>query len=148
MTAITCHDILKQKEVIITETVNKRWRAAREELKLKQSDIAEKLGISQASASLYEKNGTIPLSSIKSFSSICGVRESYLLNGDLPILEPQKEQTPVEQIVERLGLPPIFATAMEEWLLLPEDQQQAIVELSERIAARNAAQHPPDEPSK
>ena len=69
-----------------------------------------------------------------------------MLNGDLPILEPQKEQTPVEKIVEQLGLPPIFATAMEEWLLLPEDQQQHFVELSERIVARHVAKHPPDEP--
>lgn len=68
-----------------------------------------------------------------------------MLNGVLPILEPPKEQTPVEQIVERLGLPPIFATAMEEWLRLPEDQQQAIAELSERIVARHAAKHPPDD---
>lgn len=144
MTAITCHDILKQKEVIITETVNKRWRAAREELKLKQSDVAEKLGISQASASLYEKNGTIPLSSIKSFSSICGVRESYLLNGDLPILEPQKEQTPVQQIVEKLNLPEICAAALEVWGRIPEDEQEAIKRLVQDTIDRYNAQHPPD----
>ena len=106
------------------------------------------MGISRPTISIYEKDATIPLSSIKAIASICHVRESYLLNGDLPILEPPKEQTPVEQIVEQLGLPPIFATAMEEWLLLPEDQQQAIVKLSERIVARHAAKHPPDEPSK
>lgn len=148
MTAITCHDILKQKEVIITETVNKRWRAAREELKLKQSDIAEKLGISQASASLYEKNGTIPLSSIKSFSSICGVRESYLLNGDLPILEPPKEQTPVQQIVEKLNLPEICAAALEVWGRIPEDEQETIKRAIQETIDRRAAQHTPDEPSK
>ena len=103
------------------------------------------MGISRPTISIYEKDATIPLSSIKAIASICHVRESYLLNGDLPILEPPKEQTPVEQIVEQLGLPPIFATAMEEWLLLPEDQQRAIAELSERIVARHAAKHPPDE---
>lgn len=125
--------------------LNERWKAARLALGYKQSELADELGISRPTISIYEKDATIPLSSIKAIASICHVRESYLLNGDLPILEPQKEQTPVEQIVERLGLPPIFATAMEEWLLLPEDQQQAIVELSERIAARNAAKHPPDD---
>ena len=109
-------------------------------------DLADALGMSQSQMSIYEKNGTIPISAVKSFAAICGVRESYLLNGDLPILEPPKEQTPVEKIVEQLGLPPICATAMEEWLLLPEDQQQAIVELSERIVARHAAKHPPDDP--
>ena len=126
--------------------LNERWKAARLELGYKQSELADELGISRPTISIYEKDATIPLSSIKAIASICHVRESYLLNGDLPILEPQKEQTPVERIVEQLGLPPICATAMEEWLLLPEDQQQAIVELSERIAARHAAKHPPDEP--
>lgn len=126
--------------------LNERWKAARLELGYKQSELADELGISRPTISIYEKDATIPLSSIKAIASICGVREDYLLNGDLPILEPQKEQTPVEQIVERLGLPPIFATAMEEWLLLPEDQQQAIVELSERIVARHVAKHPPDDP--
>ncbi len=125
--------------------LNERWKAARLELGYKQSELADELGISRPTISIYEKDATIPLSSIKAIASICHVRESYLLNGDLPILEPQKEQTPVEQIVERLGLPPIFATAMEEWLLLPEDQQRAIAELSERIVARHAAKHPPDE---
>ena len=126
--------------------LNERWKAARLELGYKQSELADELGISRPTISIYEKDATIPLSSIKAIASICGVRESYLLNGDLPILEPPKEQTPVEKIVEQLGLPPICATAMEEWLLLPEDQQQAIVELSERIVARHAAKHPPDDP--
>ncbi len=128
--------------------LNERWKAARLELGYKQSELADELGISRPTISIYEKDATIPLSSIKAIASICHVRESYLLNGDLPILEPPKEQTPVEKIVEQLGLPPICATAMEEWLLLPEDQQQAIVKLSERIAARHEAKHPPDEPSK
>lgn len=134
--------------MIKTSNLNERWKAARLELGYKQSELADELGISRPTISIYEKDATIPLSSIKAIASICHVRESYLLNGDLPILEPPKEQTPVEQIVEQLGLPPIFATAMEEWLLLPEDQQQAIVKLSERIVARHAAKHPPDEPSK
>ena len=125
--------------------LNERWKAARLELGYKQSELADELGISRPTISIYEKDATIPLSSIKAIASICHVRESYLLNGDLPILEPPKEQTPVEKIVEQLGLPPICATAMEEWLLLPEDQQQAIVELSERIVARHAAKHPPDD---
>lgn len=131
--------------MIITSEINERWKKARLELGYKQGQLSEILSMPQSTLSGYEKSVNIPNSSVRAFSSICGVRESYLLNGDLPILEPQKEQTPVEQIVERLGLPPIFATAMEEWLLLPEDQQQAIVELSERIAARNAAKHPPDD---
>lgn len=126
--------------------LNERWKAARLELGYKQSELADELGISRPTISIYEKDATIPLSSIKAIASICHVRESYLLNGDLPILEPPKEQTPVEKIVEQLGLPPICATAMEEWLLLPEDQQREIVELSERIVARHAAKHPPDEP--
>lgn len=131
--------------MIKTSDLNERWKAARLELGYKQSELADELGISRPTISIYEKDATIPLSSIKAIASICHVRESYLLNGDLPILEPPKEQTPVEQIVEQLGLPPIFATAMEEWLLLPEDQQRAIAELSERIVARHAAKHPPDE---
>lgn len=134
--------------MIKTSDLNERWKAARLELGYKQSELADELGISRPTISIYEKDATIPLSSIKAIASICGVRESYLLNGDLPILEPPKEQTPVERIVEQLGLPPIFATAMEEWLLLPEDQQQAIVELSERIVARHVAKHPPDESTK
>ena len=127
------------------ENVNSRWRSAREALKLRQNDIAEKLGISQGSASLYEKNGTIPLSSIKSFAAICGVRESYLLNGDLPILEPPREQTPVQRIVEELNLPPICAAALEEWLLLPEDVQESIKRSIQATIDRHNAQHPPDD---
>lgn len=134
--------------MITIETVNERWKKARQELGYSQGKLATILNVTQPTISGYEKGLSIPPSAIRAFSGICHVRESYLLNGDLPILEPPKEQTPVEKIVEQLGLPPIFATAMEEWLLLPEDQQKAIVKLSERIAARNAAKHPPDEPSK
>lgn len=128
--------------------VNSRWRSAREALNLRQNDIAEKLGISQGSASLYEKNGTIPLSSIKSFSAICGVRESYLLNGDLPILEPPREQTPVQRIVEELNLPPICAAALEEWILMPESEQEIIKRRIQATIDRHNAQHPPDDAEK
>ena len=135
-----------RQEVIITSEINERWKNARLELGYKQGQLSEILSMPQSTLSGYEKSVNIPSSSVRAFASICGVRESYLLNGDLPILEPPKEQTPVEKIVEQLNLPPIFATAMEEWLLLPEDQQRAIVELSERIVARHAAKHPPDDP--
>lgn len=129
--------------MIRIETVNERWKAAREALKLKQSDIAEALGISQGSASLYEKNGTVPLSSIKAFAAICGVRESYLLNGDFPITEPQG-RTPVERICTELGLPAICEVALNEWALLPDAQRQAVIAYGERVLERYLSQRADD----
>lgn len=109
------------------ETVNERWKKARQAIPLKQGELAEKLCLSQGSISLYEKSGTIPLSAIRSFSAICKVRESYLLNGDLPILEPEEEKTPIQVIMEMYNLPPICKSALEEWVLLPEADQQTII---------------------
>ena len=109
-------------------------------------ELAEALKMSQAQMSMYEKSAVIPPSSIRAFSAICGVRESYLLNGDLPILEPPKAQTAVERIVQELNLPDICAAAMEEWLLLSEDEQAVIKRAIQATIDRHAAQHPPDEP--
>ena len=124
--------------------LNERWKAARLELGYKQSELADELGISRPTISIYEKDATIPLSSIKAIASICHVRESYLLNGDLPILEPPKEQTPVQQIVERLNLPEFCAAALESWGRIPEDEQEAIKRLVQDTIDRYNAQHPPD----
>lgn len=109
------------------ETVNERWKTARKELKMNQVSLADALGMSQTQMSSYEKGSVIPLSSIRSFSAICKVRESYLLNGDLPILEPEEEKTPIQVIMEMYNLPPICKSALEEWVLLPEADQQTIM---------------------
>lgn len=134
--------------MIKTSDLNERWKAARLELGYKQSELADELGISRPTISIYEKDAKIPLSSIKAIASICHVRESYLLNGDLPILEPPKEQTPVQQIVEKLNLPEICAAALEVWGRIPEDEQETIKRAIQETIDRRAAQHPPDEPSK
>lgn len=109
------------------ESVNERWKRARKELKMNQTAVAEALGVSQSTISAWEKGDTIPLSAIRSFSAICKVRESYLLNGDLPILEPEEEKTPIQVIMEMYNLPPICKSALEEWVLLPEADQQTIM---------------------
>lgn len=125
---------------------NVRWKSARNALGLKQAELADKLGISRPTVSLYENDAAIPLGSIRAFSAICGVRESYLLNGDLPILEPPSAQTAVQRIVQELNLPDICAAAMEEWLLLSEDEQAVIKRAIQATIDRHAAQHPPDDP--
>ena len=94
---------------------------------------------------MYEKKGTIPLSAVKSFSAICGVREAYLLNDDLPILEPPSAQTAVQRIIKELNLPDICAAAMEEWLSMSEEEQAVIKHAIQATIDRHAAQHPPDE---
>lgn len=109
------------------ETVNERWKMARQELGYKQNQLSEILSIPQSTLSGYEKSINIPSSSIRSFSAICKVRESYLLNGDLPILEPEEEKTPIQVIMEMYNLPPICKSALEEWVLLPEADQQTIM---------------------
>lgn len=127
---------------------NERWKSARKALGIKQAELADRLGISRPSVSLYENDATIPLGSIRAFSAICGVRESYLLNGDLPILEPPREQTPVQRIVEELNLPPICAAALEEWILMPESEQEIIKRRIQATIDRHNAQHPPDDTEK
>lgn len=128
--------------------INERWKNARLELGYKQGQLSAMLSMPQSTLSGYEKSVNIPSSSVRAFASICGVRESYLLNGDLPILEPPKEQTPVQQIVERFNLPEFCAAALESWGSIPEDEQEAIKRLVQDTIDRYNAQHPPDEPSK
>lgn len=132
--------------MIKISTINERWRDARLAIGQKQSDIAELLGIARSTLSGYEKGATIPMSSIKAFAAICGVRESYLLNGDLPITEP-KERTPVERICTELGLPQICAVAMHEWAVLPDAQRQAVIEYGERVLERYLSKQA-DDPTK
>lgn len=127
---------------------NERWAAARHELGLKQTDLADLLQTPRSTLAGYERNANIPASAIRAFSEICHIRESYLLNGDPPILEPQKEQTPVQQIVEKINLPEICAAALEVWGRIPEDEQEVIKRAIQETIDRRAAQHPPDEPSK
>lgn len=134
--------------MITIETVNERWKKARQELGYSQGKLATILNVTQPTISGYEKGLSIPPSAIRAFSGICHVRESYLLNGDLPILEPQKEQTPVQQIVEKFNLPEICAAALEVWGRIPEDEQEVIKRAIQATIDRHAAQHPPDEPPK
>ena len=134
--------------MITIETANERWKKARQELGYSQGKLATILNVTQPTISGYEKGLSIPPSAIRAFSGICHVRESYLLNGDLPILEPPKEQTPAEQIMEKLNLPEICAAALEVWGLLPESEQETIKRAIQDTIDRYNAQHPPDEPSK
>lgn len=130
------------------DTISARWRNARKATGKNQTDLASALGMSQTQMSSYENGTEPPLSSIRAFSAICGVRESYLLNGDLPILEPPREQTPVQRIVEELNLPPICAAALEEWILMPESEQEIIKRRIQATIDRHNAQHPPDDTEK
>lgn len=130
------------------DTVNERWREARQALGYNQGELANALSVTQPTISGYEKGLRIPSSAIRAFSAICGVRESYLLNGDLPILEPPSTQTAVQRIVQELNLPDICAAAMEEWLSMSEEEQAVIKRAIQATIDRHAAQHPPDEPPK
>lgn len=126
---------------------NERWAAARHELGLKQTDLADLLQTPRSTLAGYERNANIPASAIRAFSEICHIRESYLLNGDFPILEPPEAPTPVQQVVEKYNLPEICAAAMEVWARIPFDEQERIKQdIRDTIRIYNA-QHPPDEPS-
>ena len=133
--------------MITIETVSERWKKARQELGYSQGKLAAILNVTQPTISGYEKGLSIPPSAVRAFSGICHVRESYLLNGDLPILEPPEAPTPVQQVVKKYNLPEICAAAMEFWGRLPFDEQEKIKQdIRDTIRIYNA-QHPPDEPS-
>ena len=131
---------------------NERWAAARQALGRKQSELSHLLGIARSTLSGYEKDATIPISSIKAIASICGVRESFLLNGDLPILETESTemsaQAAVEQVVQKYGLPDYCKEAFMMFLQLPKDDQDAVMRICQAFVDSHKNQTSPDEPSK
>lgn len=59
----------------------KRLKELRESKKLRQEDVAQKLGISKAAVSCYETDQTLPrLEIVKALCSIYGVSSDYLLD--------------------------------------------------------------------
>lgn len=131
-------------------SINERWTEARKKLGYTQLELSDVLSTPRPTLAGYERGANIPTSSIRAFSAICHVRESYLLNGDLPILEPEAEKTPVQKVMEEFNLPPVVADMLEEWLLLSEEQQKASFDFCRRVwerrMARMQAEPLPDPP--
>lgn len=120
------------------DNINKRWKIARQELNLKQNKLSEILSIPQSTLSGYEKDVNIPASSVRSFAAICHVRESYLVNGDFPILEPEEDKSPVQKVMASYNIPEIYSYILEEWLMLPEEQQRQALAFYQRVLDRAA----------
>ena len=83
--------------------LDKRIRNIRKELKMSQSEFAERMGVSQGTISWSEQpDKNVPDSTIKSICTIFNVNENYLLYGELPIFT-QPDTFSLDNFIEERG---------------------------------------------
>ena len=70
------------------ETMGQRIRRLREQLKLSQGDVAERLGVSRVAIIKYELGQTRPVRHLERLASILNTTADYLLTGRTDISRP------------------------------------------------------------
>jgi transcriptional regulator with XRE-family HTH domain len=85
-------------------SIGARFLEIRKAKGLKQTDVAEAIGISHGALVNYEKGREPPASAILAFSQVYGVSANWLLTGEgRPDAEPGQHLCPFNR--DRLGLP-------------------------------------------
>lgn len=126
------------------ESINKRIARLRKAHGLKQSDMAEKLGLKESTYSQMERQGNITTQKLLDIAAVLNIDANILLYGEENIIIPKRPETvifeqnrvsPVKtDIVEELPKPVTkFDVAVEAFRNLKKEQQEQVYALIQKL---------------
>jgi len=109
-------------------SLNERIKELRKRYELSQKEFAAKIGISQRSVSWSEQSGNnVPDSTIKSLCMAFNVREDWLRNGTLPMLDETPTST-MEKLKKDFNLDDYSYSLIYEYLKLDIEKRNVILD--------------------
>lgn len=118
-----------------------RLKTARLAKKLRQKDVAEKLGMKTASYSNWESGfANIPKAKIPLVCQILGINEDWLRDGEGDMLNASRQEPPSPyEIARELGCGESAAQLFARYCELPKKQKEAFEELVNSLFAAKRA---------
>lgn len=129
--------------------MNNRLKALRKTLQQTQQVFAKSVGVKQSTIAAYEGGRNAPSDAV--ITLICrkyNVNRNWLVNGEGPMFLPSPESD-LEALIRDNGLSPVESILIKQFLTLPDDERNVIIDYVKKVAAElnNLEQQKEESPS-